>query len=104
GTTHGEIVEANDLPKLGPNGAASNAWISRADQSLNSTAPNKCSSEAWVKLTSPWGAEPPTINPSSASMSKRLEGPKLGAVSFSGRIPFGRRTGVSETNIVEERP
>ena len=40
GTTHGEIDVWNDLPRNGPSGTVSHAWMSRADQSLTSTTPN----------------------------------------------------------------
>ena len=43
GTTHGETEVANDLPRNGPSGTYSQAWRSRADQSLSRTAPNTCS-------------------------------------------------------------
>ena len=38
-TTHGEIVVAKLLPRYGPSGWYSKAWMSRADQSLSSTTP-----------------------------------------------------------------
>ena len=38
-TTHGEIVVAKLLPRCGPSGWYSKAWMSRADQSLSSTTP-----------------------------------------------------------------
>ena len=40
GTTHREIEVENDLPRNGPSGWYSHAWMSRADQSFTSTMPN----------------------------------------------------------------
>jgi hypothetical protein len=39
GTTQGEIEVWNDLPRNGPSGTVSHAWMSRADQSLTRTRP-----------------------------------------------------------------
>ena len=40
GTSHGDTDVANDLPRNGPSGWYSKAWMSRADQSFTSTNPN----------------------------------------------------------------
>ena len=53
GTTQGEIVEANDLPRFGPSGTYSHAWMSRADQSLKSTTPKRCRSASSTGTGSP---------------------------------------------------
>src|SRR5699024_11721607 len=41
GTTHGEMDVAKLLPRNGPNGTYSHARMSRADQSLTMTSPQK---------------------------------------------------------------
>src|SRR6478735_6113093 len=45
-TTHGEMLVAKLLARLGPSGWYSKLWISRADQSLSRTTPNTWSSAA----------------------------------------------------------
>ena len=50
GTTHGEIEVANDLARNGPSGWYSQAWMSRADQSLTSTTPKTCSAKSVVGI------------------------------------------------------
>ena len=67
GTTHCEIEVANDFPRNGPSGRYSQPWMSRADQSFSSTAPNTWSS-ARSTGTGPSLATPIT-KPSSSSMS-----------------------------------
>src|ERR1700722_19821717 len=105
GTTHGDIEVANDLPRCGPRGTYSQAWRSRADQSSTSTAPNTWSATPLVGTGVP-GAEPtPTTNPSSASMSNRIDGPNTGAGSLGPlRWPVGRMMWVPETTTVPDRP
>ena len=46
GTIHGEIDVAKDLPRNGPSGRYSHAWMSRADQSLTRQTPNTWSANA----------------------------------------------------------
>src|SRR3954447_4125923 len=75
GTIHGEIDVAKDLPRNGPSGRYSHAWMSRADQSLTRQTPNTWSANASVDTGSPWVVPTPTTNPTSASMSSRWLGP-----------------------------
>ena len=44
----------------GPRGAISQAWMSRADQSLNKEIPKKCSSACASPMRSPSGLPTPT--------------------------------------------
>src|SRR5918999_227814 len=88
GTTQREIDVANDLPRNGPSGWYSQAWMSRADQSLTSTAPNTWSSARPTGTGSPSLLGTPITKPASSSMSSRSLGPKVGP----GRCPRGRRT------------
>ena len=46
GVTQCEIEVANDLPRNGPSGTYSQAWMSRADQSLSPTTPKTWSANA----------------------------------------------------------
>src|ERR1043165_7536535 len=46
GVTQADIDVANDLPRNGPSGTYSQAWLSRADQSLRPTTPNTWSANA----------------------------------------------------------
>ena len=73
----GEIDVANDLPRNGPSGWYSQAWMSRADQSFSSTTPNMWSSARSIGTGSPIGLGTPTTKPTSSSMSSRRLGPKL---------------------------
>jgi hypothetical protein len=91
---------ANDLARNGPSGRDSQAWMSRADQSLTRNAPNTWSANAPTPTGEP-GADPtPITKPTSASKSSRCDGPNVGP----GRWPFGRGTGVPESTTVPERP
>ena len=65
-------MEANDLPRFGPSGTYSQAWMSRADQSLKSTTPKMCRSASSTAMGSPARTPVPTTKPSSASMSRRV--------------------------------
>ena len=48
GVTHALIEVANDLPRNGPSGTYSQAWMSRADQSLRPTTPKMWSAKSAV--------------------------------------------------------
>ena len=105
GITQAEIEVAKLFPRNGPSGTYSQAWMSRALQSLTRTTPKTCSRNADVGTGSPSVLGTPTTKPSSSSMSRRRDGPKLGA-SASGAFawPCGRRTGVPLTTTVPARP
>src|SRR6266496_1134472 len=105
GTTQGEIDVAKLLPRCGPSGRYSQAWMSRADQSLTRTAPKTWPGNAATSMGCPAGDPTPTTNPSSASMSSRCEGPNEGAGSAAAlRCPLGRVMGVPDTTTVPARP
>ena len=53
GVTQAEIEVGNDLPRNGPSGTYSHAWMSRALQSLTSTTPKTCSANALGGTGSP---------------------------------------------------
>jgi hypothetical protein len=103
GTTQGETDVANDLARNGPSGWVSQAWMSRADQSLTRNTPNTWSANSPVFTGTPGGEPVPTTKPTSASKSSRWLGPNTGPAS-PRRWPFGRVTGVPETTTVPERP
>ena len=103
--THGEIEVANDLPRNGPSGTYSHAWMSRADQSLSPVTPKTWSARPANGTGAPSSDGAPTTKPSSASMSSRRDGPNVGALSSGAlRCPLGRVTGVPETTTVPARP
>src|SRR5882757_7022094 len=105
GTTHADTEVANDLPRCGPRGTYSQACRSRADQSLTRTAPDTWSANALAGTGVPSGEPAPTTNPSSASMSRRTDGPNTGTGSPGPlRWPDGRMTLVPETTTVPARP
>ena len=81
----GEIEVANDLPRNGPSGTYSQAWMSRADQSLSPTTPKTWSANASTATGSPWADGAPTTKPSSASMSSRCDRPERRGV-VAGRL------------------
>ena len=91
---------ANDLPRNGPSGWYSHAWMSRADQSFTSTMPNTWSSARSIGTGSPIVLGVPITKPASSSMSSRRLGPNSGP----GRWPLGRRTGVPLGTTVPARP
>ena len=101
--THAETEVAKDLPRNGPSGTYSQAWMSRADQSLRPTTPNTWSANASVGTLSPSAVPVPITNPSSASMSSRVLGPNTGP-SSPFRCPLGRMTGVPLGTTVPPRP
>ncbi len=72
GTIHGDTDVANDLPRNGPSGRYSNAWRSRALQSLTTTAPMTWSANAVVGTVVPSSLPTPTTQPSSTSTSRWL--------------------------------
>src|SRR5438270_1797773 len=63
GTTQGDIDVANDLPRNGPSGWYSHAWMSRALQSLSSTSPKTWSAKASTGTGSPSAEPTPTTKP-----------------------------------------
>ena len=104
--THGEIEVANDLPRNGPSGTYSQAWMSRADQSLRPVTPKT------------WSARP-VNGTAAAQLGRRADDeaelgldvePPGRAVRRSrlvGRLALaadGRVTGVPETTTVPARP
>ena len=104
GMTQGEIVVANDLARNGPSGRDSNAWMSRALQSISSTTPNTCAAKSSIGTGRP-GAEPvPTTKPSSASKSSLRVGVRSGRPCPGAIWPCGRATGVPLTTTVPARP
>ncbi len=52
-TIHGDTVLAKFFDRNGPSGWYSQAWMSRALQSLNSVSPNTCSSALAIGIGSP---------------------------------------------------
>ena len=104
GTIHGEIDVANDLARNGPSGRDSQAWMSRADQSLTRNTPNTWSANWSTPIPVPGDDPTPTTKPTSASKSSRCDGPNVGPNAGPGRWPSGRGTGVPETTTVPERP
>ena len=104
-TTQGEMVEAKLLPRNGPSGWYSQAWMSRADQSLNSTTPKICSRAFDSGTGLPCALPGPMTKPSSSSKSRRLLGPNIGAGASGALVwPDGRTTGVRLTTIEDARP
>ena len=71
GTTQRLTEVANDLPRKGPSGWYSQAWMSRADQSFTSTMPNTWSSARSIGTGSPIVLGMPITKPASSSMSSR---------------------------------
>ena len=88
---------ANDLPRNGPSGAISKAWMSRADQSLSRQTPKTCRSASAGSMRVPGT---PTTNATSASKSSRRVGP----TSSGPSTPTGRTTGVPVICTVPDRP
>ena len=96
---------AKDLPRNGPSGTYSQAWMSRALQSLSRVTPKRCSAASLTGTEVPMAVAPPTTKPSSASMSRRTLGPKEGAGSDGAlRCPRGRTMSVPDTTTVPARP
>ncbi len=96
---------ANDLPRNGPSGTYSHAWMSRADQSLTRTAPKTWSGNSPTRTRDPSAVGTPTTNPTSASTSSRTDGPKRGSSSIGAlRCPDGRTIGVPDGTTVPARP
>ena len=103
--THADTEVANDLPRKGPSGTYSQAWMSRADQSLRRNRPKTWSSKEPRPTGCPSSDGVPTTKPTSASMSSFTDGPKTGAGSAGAlRWPRGRTTSVPETTTVPDRP
>ena len=84
GVTQAPIEVANDLPRNGPSGWYSHAWMSRALQSLTSTTPKTWSRNAEAGTGSPSVLPTPTTKPSSSSMSSLRLGPKRGRLVGGG--------------------
>src|SRR3712207_6893327 len=74
GTTQADTDVANDLPRNGPSGWYSQAWRSRADQSLTRTTPKTWLATSAVDSGRPSADGAPTTKPTSASMSRRCDG------------------------------
>ena len=98
---------ANDLPRNGPSGWYSQAWMSRADQSLSSTTPNTCDGAAATVTGTVGMLGTPTTKPTSSSMSSRALGPNTTDPSGPDpgpSWPLGRTTGDPDTTTVPARP
>src|SRR3954454_5185235 len=94
GTTQGETEVRKDLPRKGPRGTYSQAWRSRADQSLTRQTPKTWSAKSPSGTGVPSGDGVPTTKPTSASMSRRCDGPKVGTSSAGAlRCPDDRGAG-----------
>ena len=104
GTTHGDTDVAKDLPKNGPSGWYSQAWMSRALQSLTTNSPKTQRSKSAVPTAVPGSVAAPTRNPISASMSSRTLGPNSIRPSPPRRWPHGRLIGAPETSTVPALP
>ena len=79
------MLVANDLPRNGPSGTYSQAWMSRALQSLRMTTPNRWSRASRTETRVPRVVGPVTTNPISHSMSSVVDGPNGGRPSRPGR-------------------
>ena len=101
---HAAIDVAKLLPRKGPRGWASKAWMSRADQSLTSTMPKRCSATSPIGMGSPIAEDEPSTTPTSSSKSSAAVGWRAGGASPRGTSPDGRRTGVPLTTTVPDRP
>ena len=66
-TIHGEVVLAKFFDRNGPSGWYSQAWTSRALQSLNSVSPKTWSSASSIAIGSPRAFGRPMKMPSSSS-------------------------------------
>ena len=64
---HGETVVAKFLARKGPSGWYSQAWMSRADQSLSRASPKTCPSASAIGTGSPSALPVPTQMPISSS-------------------------------------
>ena len=104
GTTQCPIDVANDLPRNGPSGWYSQAWMSRALQSLTSTSPKTWSSARSTRTGSPRG---------SAARSRRRARARCrggGWARSAGRrrpapdLAVGRTIGVPLGTTVPARP
>ena len=100
GMTQGEIVVANDLARNGPSGRDSNAWMSRALQSISRTTPNTCAAKSSIGTGRPAAEPVPTTKPSSASKSSLRVGARSGRACPGAIWPCGRATGVPLTTTV----
>jgi hypothetical protein len=79
--------------------------MSRADQSLNRTTPKMWRSASAAGTGSPIALPVPTTKPTSASMSSRADGPKVGTGSDGDfRCPRGRTTSVPDTTTDADLP
>ena len=106
GVTQAEIDVAKDLPRNGPSGTYSQAWMSRALQSLSSTTPKMWSLRVADRDTDvPSWLGWPTTKPTSHSMSSSQARSEAGdSVGAGRRCPLGRTTSVPLTTTVPARP
>ena len=93
------------MPRNGPSGWYSQAWMSRADQSFTSTMPNTWSSARSTGTGSPIVLGVPITKP---GLELYVEPPAWTeahrAVLGPWRWPLGRRTGVPLGTTVPARP
>ena len=81
GVTQAETLVAKDLPRKGPSGTYSHAWMSRADQSSSRHDAEDVVGERAPRARACRAARArPTTKPTSTSTSRRREGPKDGRV------------------------
>ena len=99
----GDIVVPKLFPQNGPSGS-SQAYISRALQSLSSTAPNICSSASLIDIGSPVVLPSPPVRRPMASSKSILFVGSYTIVSPSGYYPFGRRIGVPDITTLDAAP
>ncbi len=104
GVIHAAMLVANDLPRNGPSGTYSHAWMSRADQSFTKQMPKTCERKSSTPTLVPSVEPTPTTNPTSASISSRVDGPTTIDPSGSRCCPLGRLIGVPLTTTVPARP
>ncbi|MCY1444698.1 hypothetical protein D9M71_611820 [compost metagenome] len=104
-TTQGEMVVAKLFDRNGPSGWYSQAWISRADQSLSRQKPATWNAASLIGIERPCSLPLPIQMPSSSSRSIFALGPKVGMLCPGGRVwPWGRITSVPDGTMVEARP
>jgi hypothetical protein len=104
-TIQGEILDPKFFPLNGPRGTYSHFWISLALQSFKSTNPKICDAALEMGMGSPRVLGVQRKAPSSSSMSRLRQGLKEGIVEGGTTIcPLGRRMGVPEMTMEEERP
>ena len=98
------IEVAKDFPRNGPSGTYSQAWMSRADQSFTSTAPNTCSvKSSGLTGCAQLGADADHEADLGLDVEARARA-ELDGSSFDLRWPRGRTIGVPEGTTVPARP